>query len=116
MTTPNGAFFRNALPKFSDCPDPSQFEALQFRPNSDGHIFLLWPEEIHAIAERTGLKVEQQMFFTSPLTNGYMKMHYILRFIPRRLVWLAEGICRHLPTSLQHRLLIQTAAILRKPH
>src|SRR3954464_5143664 len=33
MTTPNGGFFKNRLPKFSDCPDPSAFESIQFKPN-----------------------------------------------------------------------------------
>ena len=37
MTTPNGAYFKNSLPKFSDCPDPSVHESVQFKPNADGH-------------------------------------------------------------------------------
>src|SRR5262245_48119639 len=47
MTTPNGAYIRNTLPKFSDCPDPSAYESIQFKPNSDGHIFLLHTTEVH---------------------------------------------------------------------
>src|SRR4051812_2101512 len=34
MSTPNGRYFRNNLPRFSDCPDPSIFESVQFKPNS----------------------------------------------------------------------------------
>ncbi|MFM5962085.1 MAG: class I SAM-dependent methyltransferase, partial [Dolichospermum sp.] len=26
LTTPNGGYFKNTLPRFSDCPDPSQYE------------------------------------------------------------------------------------------
>jgi 2-polyprenyl-6-hydroxyphenyl methylase/3-demethylubiquinone-9 3-methyltransferase len=39
LTTPNGGYFLNRLPKFTDCGDPSQYESRQFQPNSDGHIF-----------------------------------------------------------------------------
>src|SRR5271163_3374633 len=49
MTTPNGAYFQNSLPKFSDCTDPSIYEAVQFKPNSDGHIFLLHPQELKTL-------------------------------------------------------------------
>jgi hypothetical protein len=60
MTTPNGLYFKNSLPRFSNCPDPAVFESVQFRPDSDGHIFLLWPDEVrnsssvlfHRAAER----------------------------------------------------------------
>src|SRR6202035_2929981 len=45
LTTPNGGYFRNRLPRFSECPDPSVYESVHFKPNSDGHIFLLHPEE-----------------------------------------------------------------------
>jgi 2-polyprenyl-3-methyl-5-hydroxy-6-metoxy-1,4-benzoquinol methylase len=72
MTTPNGRYFRNGLPRFSDFPDPSVFEAEQFKPDSDGHIFLLWPDEIRRFAQQSGLIIEQQTFFTTPLTNGYL--------------------------------------------
>ena len=43
MTTPNGAYFNNNLPRFSDHPDPAIFESEQFKPNSDGHIFCFIP-------------------------------------------------------------------------
>src|SRR5262245_28879264 len=67
MTTPNGRYFMNHLPRFSDCPDPSAFEAVQFKPNSDGHIFLLWPDEVVRLAHDAGLRVEEKSFFTTPL-------------------------------------------------
>src|ERR1017187_8950178 len=73
MTTPNGAYFRNPLPKFSDCLDPSIYETIQFKPNSDGHIFLLHPDEVKSLASRAGLVVEEIALFNNPLTNGYMK-------------------------------------------
>ena len=59
LTTPNGAYLRNKLPKFSECPDPSIYEEIQFKPNSDGHIFLLHPDEIQPLAARSGLETRQ---------------------------------------------------------
>ena len=32
MTTPNGGYVRNSLPRFSECSDPSEYEAIQLRP------------------------------------------------------------------------------------
>src|SRR5215831_3065210 len=90
MTTPNGGYFRNTLPRFSNHPNPSIFETEQFKPNSDGHIFLLWPDEIRKFAAAAGLLVDRQIFFTTPLTNGYMKTHYLLRVMPEFCVWFLE--------------------------
>jgi len=115
MTTPNGGYFRNTLPRFSDHPDPSAFEATQFKPDSDGHIFLLWPDEIRRFAKQSGLLIEKQLFFTTPLTNGYMKTHYLLRAFPHSWVWMIEKMVRQLPTAIQERLMVQTAARFRKP-
>jgi 2-polyprenyl-3-methyl-5-hydroxy-6-metoxy-1,4-benzoquinol methylase len=115
MTTPNGGYFRNALPRFSDHPDPSVFETTQFKPDSDGHIFLLWPDEVRRFAKQSDLSVEKQQFFTTPLTNGYMKTHYLLHAFPHSWVWMIEKMARQLPTAIQERLMVQTAARFRKP-
>ncbi len=115
MTTPNGAYFRNPLPKFSDCPNPSIYEAVQFKPNSDGHIFLLHPDEIQRLASRAGLEVEELVLFTNPLTNGHMKMELLLRALPRTLVDAVEFATRRLPAPMRRKLLLQMGVRLRKP-
>jgi 2-polyprenyl-3-methyl-5-hydroxy-6-metoxy-1,4-benzoquinol methylase len=116
MTTPNGAYFRNTLPKFSSCQDPSVYEAVQFKPNSDGHIFLLHPDEIHPLAARAGLEVEKVALFTNPLTNGHMKMEMLLRALPRSLVTAIEAATQRLPASMRRKLLLQIGARFRKPN
>ena len=115
MTTPNGAYFRNTLPKFSDCPDPSVYEAVQFKPNSDGHIFLLHPDEVRPLASRAGLEVEQIALFTNPLTNGHMKMELLLRALPRSLVNTIEAATQRLPDPICRKLLLQMGVRFRKP-
>jgi 2-polyprenyl-6-hydroxyphenyl methylase/3-demethylubiquinone-9 3-methyltransferase len=115
MTTPNGEYFRSRLPKFSDCPDPSLFESVQFKPNSDGHIFLLHEDEVYLFAKDAGLVVQELRFFTTPVTNGHMKTEHLLRIMPKAIVNAQESVCRTLPHSLQKKLCLQMGAILFKP-
>jgi 2-polyprenyl-6-hydroxyphenyl methylase/3-demethylubiquinone-9 3-methyltransferase len=115
MTTPNGAYFQNPLPKFSDFPDPSVFESTQFQPNSDGHIFLLHPEEIERLAKEAGLEVVELSLFTNPLTAGYIKTEALLRVLPRAAVDLVERSCAKLPLNIRQKLLVHSAALFRVP-
>jgi 2-polyprenyl-6-hydroxyphenyl methylase/3-demethylubiquinone-9 3-methyltransferase len=114
MTTPNGAYFRNKLPKFSECPDPSAYEAVQFRPNSEGHIFLLYPDEIQQLATRAGLAIERLDLFTNPLTNGHIKLERLLRVLPKSLVFGIEKATQQLPRSLARRCLVQMGVRFRR--
>jgi 2-polyprenyl-3-methyl-5-hydroxy-6-metoxy-1,4-benzoquinol methylase len=97
MTTPNGEYFRNSLPKFSDCPDPSVYEATQFRPDADGHIFLLHLAEVEAFAKKVGLRVIESLFYANPLTHGHLKLRYLHGLLPRQFVRICEAITRRLP-------------------
>ena len=115
MTTPNGGYFRNTLPRFSDCPDPSVYESVQFKPDADGHIFLLHADEVHRLAARAGLRVERLELFTNSLTNGHMKLNRVLGLIPRSAVERIELITQRLPPAAASRLLIQMAVRLQKP-
>lgn len=115
MTTPNGAYFRNKLPKFSDCEDPGVYEKVQFKPDSDGHIFLLHPDEIEPLASKSGLNVEKLKLFTNPLTNGHMKLHMLLRVLPRGIVHLVEMLTLGLPFFISKKMQLQMGAIFRKP-
>ena len=114
MTTPNGGYFKNRLPKFSECADPAVFESVQFKPNADGHIFLLHATEIEPLARSAGLTVEKIALFTNPLTAGHMKAEHLLKVLPRAAVFLAETLTRVLPDALKRRLLVQMAVRFRK--
>ena len=114
LTTPNGAYFRNGLPRFSDCDDPSIFESVQFKPNADGHIFLLWPDELERLAERTGFRVERSAVFTTSLTNGHVKLGLALSVLPKRLVFAIEALAARLPATLRHKLMVHLAARFRR--
>ncbi len=110
MTTPNGAYFRNSLPKFSECSDPSVYEGIQFKPNADGHIFLLHPEEIERLGVRAGLQLDKLVLFSNPLTCGWMKMEVLLRILPSTTVELFEEVTQRLPRWLQAKILVHTGA------
>jgi 2-polyprenyl-6-hydroxyphenyl methylase/3-demethylubiquinone-9 3-methyltransferase len=100
MTTPNGGYFMNDLPKFSDFPDPSVFEAIQFKPNSDGHIFLLHRDEIASLAGAAGLKLDRLMFCTNFMTNGHVKTGLLLKILGKSFVFKLEELSRKLPPAV----------------
>jgi 2-polyprenyl-6-hydroxyphenyl methylase/3-demethylubiquinone-9 3-methyltransferase len=114
MTTPNGRYFRNHLPRFSDCPDPAQYENRQFRPDADGHIFLLHPDEVPRLARAAGLEVRELRLFTNPLTGGCLGSEPLLKLLPDRLVAAGERLTHHLPAVLRERACTGMAALLRR--
>ncbi len=114
MTTPNGAYFRNKLPKFTDSSDPAVYESVQFRPDTDGHIFLLHPEEVEPLAARAGLQLEELRLSTNPLTSGHMKTEYLLQHLPRPLVDGIESLSGRLPPGLTKKLSTQISARFRR--
>lgn len=115
MTTPNGAYFKNGLPKFYDVADPSIYESRQFQPNADGHIFLLHPDEIERLCQEAGLELLKMTLFTNPLTTGHVKTEPLLRLLPRGAVRAAERLTGMLPPPVRRRLLVHTAALIRVP-
>jgi 2-polyprenyl-3-methyl-5-hydroxy-6-metoxy-1,4-benzoquinol methylase len=113
LTTPCGNYFRNGLPRFSDCPDPSVFESIQFQPGSEGHIFLLYIDEVEQLARRAGLAVERMEVFSNPLTSGHVKLGHLLKVLPRGAVLRVERLTGRLPLSIKFRLHTTVLAVLR---
>jgi hypothetical protein len=116
MTTPNGAHIMNTLPKFSECCDPFLFENEQFAPNGDGHIFLLWPEEVADLGRRAGLELEYHTVFTTPWANGRHRTEWLLRILPASWVAALEIVADRLPNSVKTRLMIHSATRFRRPN
>lgn len=110
MTTPNGRYFRNPLPRFSDCPDPSVFESRQFEPDADGHIFLLHPDEVPRLAQAAGLELRELRVFSNPLTAGCLRTEPLLKWIPRRAILAGERLTQRLPAALRERACTGMAA------
>jgi 2-polyprenyl-3-methyl-5-hydroxy-6-metoxy-1,4-benzoquinol methylase len=108
LTTPNGAYFRNPLPRFSDFADTSGFEAVQFKPDADGHIFLLDPGELRSLAEKAGLEVIELRLFSTPLTAGWLGTSRLSPRLPK-----SERLLQRLPVKLRVRIAIHLGALLR---
>lgn len=115
MTTPNGANVRNKLPRFSDCADPSIFRSVQFAPDADGHIFLLYPDEIRRFSSAAGLVIDELVYFTNYLTTGHLKTAALLRILPSPLVHWVEALSQQVPSPLAERFLVQVGVRFRKP-
>ncbi len=114
MTTPNGGYFRNRLPRFSDFEDTSQFESVQFQPDGSGHIFLLHRDEVESISQRTSLVLKEIELFTNPLTNGHMKLGVLLQILPEKIVRVLDGLTSRLPLVIAKSLNIHTLAVFQK--
>ena len=117
MTTPNGEYFvwKSEFPRFSDCVNPSQFETQQFKPNSDGHIFLLHQDEIRTLGNNAGLEVVKQTVFTNSLTNGHTGFYRVLPFLPTRLVEVIEYLTEQLPFAVRRRIHNGTGVLFHRP-
>lgn len=115
VTTPNGRYFRNKLPKFSDCSAPEAYENVQFKPDADGHIFLLHPDEICELAAKVGLRTDKLMLFNNPLTHGHLRTEPLLRVLPATFVAAVERASRRLPRPLRETCLVQMAVRFRNP-
>ncbi len=114
MTTPLGSYFLNRLPRFSECKDPSIYESMQFKPDSDGHIFLLHRDEIFELAERAGLSVERICLANNALTSGHLKSGHLLKVMPRGLVRAIESVSRAFPGPLARKLHANVGVLFRK--
>jgi 2-polyprenyl-3-methyl-5-hydroxy-6-metoxy-1,4-benzoquinol methylase len=112
LTTPNGGYFKNNLPRFSDCTDPSQYEKIQFQPNSDGHIFLLHLDEIERLTYQAGLVVKETRLVTNSLTNGHLKLHYLLKLLPKSWVENFENLTCSMPLALKRKFHTTTVSLL----
>ena len=115
MSTPNGGYFRNRLPRFSECDDPAVFESQQFGPNGEDHIFLLHEDEVRNFAAAVGLKVAQLWLFNSPLTSGHVKLEPLLWQLPRSVVDGVERVLQLAPGPVARRLMAHMAVLFQKP-
>ena len=114
ITTPNGGYFRNNLPKFSECPDPTVFESRQFGPDGADHIFLLHEDELAALAQRAGWRVRELRLHTSFFLNGHCRLEPLVRVLPAGAVRAVDNFLQHLPRAWRRRLDVGLAVWLQR--
>ena len=113
MSTPNGGYVRNTLPRFTDHPDPSVFESQQFAPNADGHIFLLHADEIATLGRAAGLELIEHCVFANTVTNGHVGLGALLRVLPGGVVRGLEAWTQARPSLARWHA--NSATLFRKP-
>lgn len=114
LTTPNGDYFRNRLPTFSQIEDPAELEPVQFRPDADGHLFLLTCRELMAMAASAGLSVEHVLYWGTPFVSGGAGFRCLKGVLPNRACYWLETTAQRLPGRIRERVTNSISAILRR--
>jgi len=99
LSTPNGDFFLNRLPRYSQVAGNEGLEARQYKPDADGHLFLLTSQELRDLVRQAGLRTESLHFFNSPFNTGVAKWRHIGRWLPMCISQVLERLvsrCRGL--------------------
>ena len=82
LTTPNGDRFHTGLPTLSQIQDHNALESKQFKPDADGHLFLLTRDELRAETAKAGLDRIEHQYFSTPWVTGRLKFRVLTRFLP----------------------------------
>jgi 2-polyprenyl-6-hydroxyphenyl methylase/3-demethylubiquinone-9 3-methyltransferase len=90
LTTPNGEYFRNRLPTYEEIDDPWQLETEQFKPDADGHLFLITPRELRSMADLAGLSVDDLRLWGSPFITGHSGARILKHVAPLKLLYALE--------------------------
>jgi 2-polyprenyl-3-methyl-5-hydroxy-6-metoxy-1,4-benzoquinol methylase len=112
VTTPNGAYFRNKLPTWSEVTDFDLLEDRQFKPDADGHLFLITPAELSEVAERSGLKVMSMGVWGSPLLTGHCKLSPLSSVWWTLPAYKVETWTQRLPRKLRERVCFSLIAVM----
>jgi 2-polyprenyl-3-methyl-5-hydroxy-6-metoxy-1,4-benzoquinol methylase len=112
LTTPNGSYFRNSLPTHSMIDDFDVLESEQFKPDADGHLFLITPDELTAIAHNAGLRPLDIDLLAIPFITGHCGFSMIQSRQLARLCYWLEAQSRRLPFWLREKICFSMSAVL----
>jgi 2-polyprenyl-3-methyl-5-hydroxy-6-metoxy-1,4-benzoquinol methylase len=112
LTTPNGSYFRNKLPTHSDITDFTALEAGQFKPDADGHQFLITLSEMRNLTHKAGLEVENVLLWGTPFITGEFGFRR-LGVLPLPF-YAIERLCQQLWTGAQERICNNMMLTLKK--
>ncbi len=115
LTTPNGLYFRNKLPTYSEVQDFDELERRQFMPDADGHLFLLTPYELCELAASVGLLVERLNIWGTPMLNGHVGFRHLSGRTFVKVAYLTELLTQRLPFAARARTCAALTATLRLP-
>jgi 2-polyprenyl-6-hydroxyphenyl methylase/3-demethylubiquinone-9 3-methyltransferase len=115
ITTPNGAYFRNKLPTHSQIQDFTALEQQQFKPDSDGHLFLITPQEMETLARQAGLKVERLVLWGTPAVTGHARLALLSTPAACWACYQLERLSQSLPLGIKEKACFNFTAILGIP-
>jgi 2-polyprenyl-3-methyl-5-hydroxy-6-metoxy-1,4-benzoquinol methylase len=112
MTTPNGSYFRNKLPTYSQIEDFSTLESQQFKPDADGHLFLITPAEMVRLAHMAGLAVERMTLWATPLVTGHVGLSKLASSSVCWACYQFERLAQRLPFAIKERACFNLSVVL----
>lgn len=115
VTTPNGEYFHNKLPTWDEVEDFTVLESQQFKPDADGHLFLLTPREMMFVGQQAGFELERASVWGSPFLTGHIGFSRISHRAIGPLCHMGERWVQRLPARLRSRLCTAMTVVLRNP-
>lgn len=115
ITTPNGAYFGNKLPTHSQIKDFNALEKDQFKPDADGHLFLITPRELHDLAHQAGLEVERMILWGTPAVTGHTGFAMLSGPAACWGWYQLERFSQNLPASFRAKACFNISAVLAMP-
>ncbi len=112
LTTPNGSYFRNTLPTHSTIRDFGVLEREEFKPDADGHLFLLTPAEMVHLASQAGLTVERLSLWGTPFLTGHMGINRMASSSWCRPSHYLERLTQMLPFAVQAKVCFSLCVVL----
>jgi len=113
ITTPNGAYFRNKLPTHSEIQDFAALEKEQFKPDSDGHLFLITPQEMESLARAAGLSVERTVLWATPAVTGHARLSMLSTPAACWGFYQLERLAQSLPFGIKEKACFNLSVVLR---
>ena len=104
LTTPNGSYFRNRLQTYAQVEDFTALESKQFKPDADGHLFLITPAEMKQIALQAGLDVQRLSVWGTPFISGEFGFRTFSKILSTQLCYRLEGLSQRLGNSILYKL------------
>jgi 2-polyprenyl-3-methyl-5-hydroxy-6-metoxy-1,4-benzoquinol methylase len=113
LTTPNGSYFRNRLPTYTQIKDPHALVLRQFKPDADGHLFLLTPTELSDLVAQAGLYIQDITLCGTPPITGHGGLALFRSLPVSRLCYSFERACQTLPRTLKEKLCFSMSVVTR---
>ena len=97
LSTPNGRRLHTGLPTFGQVADRGALVAKQFKPDSDGHLFLFAARELEALLSANGLRLCEHRYYGTPWLTGRLGFRHWMRWMPPHWRQACDQFTLHMP-------------------